>query len=238
VSTALFSAAAKIAFLHGYQANLAGTPERKSYAAYGQTIIALPSDGDRATRYRGDATPFGYAALEGLKGELVLFNGDRSYSLGFPEAAPRKDGFPAWGITADANTGRFFLHAIGRKDTTPFLYEIVAGPALRQMTLDPNVYGWMSLLSNPITKQMVLFDRFGVYLERDEAFKRVMHFATAADTINGPAYVGYTETNEIYFEATFDKTKRRFFDLAPKFDYSKCDLRLDVGHDQILADSK
>jgi hypothetical protein len=231
VASAIFSKSAKIAFISGSERNIFGFEVPKSYAVYGDRVIELLSNSHKTIQYRGDVNTLGYAALRGLNEELVLFNGDESVTLNIPEVVPRKDGFPSWRISNDLNTGRSFVHTNALTGASMFLYEIHEGPNIRKIDLDPNLRGWITLLSEPGTKQMFIIDRYGIYAEVDNAFKRVAHLAEP-EYIYGPANLGYTEDNEVYLEVVqTDKSKRPYV-LLPAAD--NCNIILNLNEDVIL----
>jgi hypothetical protein len=229
-----FSKAAGIAFITGNKKNALGFEMPKSYALYGDTVVELPSNFLKATRYRGDVSTLGYAALRGLKEELVLFNGDETIIIKIPEASYRKDDLPSWTISNDINTGRSFVHTNALKGTPMFLYEIYDAPDIRKIDLDPNLRGWISLLSEPITKQMFIIDRYGIYAEINNTFKRIAHLPIS-DHIYGPANLGYTENNEVYFEIVqSDKSNKNPYVLQPYETADNCDNTLNLNEDKML----
>lgn len=225
-----FSKSAGVAFITGSQKNIFGFKVPKTYALYGDTKIELPSNFNKSTQYRGDIPALGYAALRGLNEELVLFNGDQSISIEIPEAKSRKDGLPSWGISNDINTNRSFLHTNALKDAPMFLYEIVDGPNVHKIKLDPNMKGWITLLSEPSTNQMFIIDRYGIYAEVGKAFKRIAHLPEAS-YIYGPANLGYTKDNHIYFAVVDSDKNKMSYILQPKSNTQNCDVALSLNDD-------
>lgn len=231
IATSVFSPATKIAFIDGNEISFLGMESPKSYAVYGDKIIELPSSFWKAAKYRGDANSIGYAALRGLEEELLLFNGENTVSITIPEAKPRDDGYPSWGVSNDLATNRSFVHTNAFMDSEIFLYEIVEGAKIKKIDLDPNMKGWIMILSEPDTKQMWIIDRYGIYAEVGNSFKRVIHLP-ASDYIYGPANTGYTDKGDFYFEIVRDGDKKESFFLKPQA--SDCFAQIDLNTDQIL----
>ncbi len=228
-----FSRSTGIAFIQGNEKNIFGFEMPKSYAVYGDTVIELPSNFQKTTKYRGDVNALGYAALRGLKEEFILFNGDESITLNIPEATPRKDSLPPWRVSNDINTGRSFVLANSLKGVPMFLYEVYNGSDIRKIDLDPNMKGWLKVLSEFGTKQMFIIDRYGIYAEVDKAFKRIVHLPEP-NYIYGPANLGYTKDNEIYFEImSNDKTKTSYV-LQSRSNTDNCGTILSLNKDIML----
>jgi len=227
----LFSPETKIAFIVGNKKSVFGTLNKKSFALYGDQQIPLPDNASKkATIYRGDAISVGFAALNGPEDELILFNATSQIELDIPESTQHNFSEGKWILANDFRTNRSFIHSNFFNTAHPFLYEVIKGPKLQKIKLDPNIKGWFSILSQPETEQIFMFDRFGIYIKQDNEVKRIAH-VLKPNHLHGPANLGYTENNELYFQVVDENKSVEAYKLRIKSDSTTCIFDIDLEKD-------
>lgn len=238
----IFSPATGMAFIQGYEIRFFGKPAPRSYAAYADQIIPLPVSARRAARYSGDVAPLGYAALRGVKEELILYRKDHTVSLGVPGAQPRPQGAPAWRLASDIYGGRAFLQLFTPPEDTQSarpIYEVVqtdgtGTPALRSLSIDPEITGWAAPFSLQDTRQLWLITQSGIYMETAAGFRRVLHLPEGLE-IMGRGEIGYTNDKQLYLPLLDVQGVRQPFLLAREKTGADCDLRIDPAQDRLFS---
>jgi hypothetical protein len=77
---------------------------------------------------------------------------------------------------------------------------------------------------------MFIIDRYGIYAEVGKAFKRTAHLP-GASYIYGPANLGYTKDNHIYFAVVDSDKNKMSYILEPKSNTQNCDVALSLNDD-------
>lgn len=231
IADSSFSEATGIVFVEGNKKNLFGFRYPESYAVYGDNIIILPSNMQRATRYRGDIVAHRLAALRGLNEELVLFDGIRTSSFPLSESQDLKNDLPSWTISNDPVTSRAFVHGNGAVGATMFLYEIVKGPELKEIDLDGRIKGWIELLSLP-DHQTFIITRHGIFAETLSGFRRIAHF-DSLNYIAGPADVGLTERGDISFPMSGRGDQKHTLVLSTS--RPQCEMTINLMEDKSVS---
>ena len=194
-----FNKNAKITFYRGYEKNFLGLPLQKSFAFYGSNKIALPGTKFKTSRYAGKIYGTNLSVLVGTNNEFFTFDGLQVRKILYPSLKfPDTEGFP-WLLSIVPQTKQTFFHNTSHRDIPQyFLFEVINGQTLREITLPNNISGSMVYLSIPNTNQVWGLDRNGIYAIRGNTLEKILSPSEDSYLV-GPAGMGLTDEGDIYF---------------------------------------